>query len=158
MAEYDQIQLDKDGLYILLADIQTPGLFDWSLYLHQSPVNGEIFQAVNTQSTNGRWIFESRFTQHITSEVSLLVALKIAVIEDVLKPLLRRRIQRTPVVEGLTCRTWVMAVMRVLDDEGVICIKRSSNVEDIEVEAQDLARDMEIFKTVAVRESEHCIL
>ncbi|KFZ09809.1 hypothetical protein V501_05475 [Pseudogymnoascus sp. VKM F-4519 (FW-2642)] len=132
---------DLHGLYILLSEQNTPDTWHWGLYLHCGP-NGWVYHI--TRVADG-WFFDKHLSTNIIYSLSMVAALKIAVIEhpETIEAL-GDRLTQVPLMETtrfrpLTCRTWLLRAVNDLDNEGFISLKVGTTVENLETEAEGKA-------------------
>ncbi|RMD43095.1 hypothetical protein DV735_g2000, partial [Chaetothyriales sp. CBS 134920] len=154
----DPILFDTNGFYLLLTDIGAEMQFHWGLYLAKAPSHGITFHLINGPHTGNTWKYQSKTTHNVPSSVNLLVAIKIAVIDPALHTDLARKLAELPVTTSsrygpITCRVWVKEALHELDDEGYIAIKPEHTVDDIELEAVQLAAGNKMAATRSVVKS-----
>lgn len=128
----DEISFDTNGLYILFSDIGAMSQFHWGLYLALSPNHGIVFHVVNNITTGGRWQYQTKTSTGVPSSRTLLLAMKIAVMDPSLHSSLVARLAAVPVTQSITCRIWLKQALFDLDNEGYI--KLTKEVDDIEME------------------------
>ncbi|PSS12784.1 hypothetical protein M430DRAFT_29373 [Amorphotheca resinae ATCC 22711] len=131
------ISFDVNGLYILLSDIGAESQFHWGLYLATASKEGIIFHVVNGPQTGYNWEYQRKKSYNVPSSLTLLVGMKIAVMEPLLHEALAERLDAVPVAPSsrygaITCRVWVKEALHALDDEGYI--KLTTTVDMIEDE------------------------
>ncbi|KAM3522707.1 hypothetical protein NHJ13051_005498 [Beauveria bassiana] len=151
------LDLDINGLYILLSEQGLAYRWHWGLYLHKEKERGYALH-ITRPSDAVPWRYEDREVRNVIFSVSITLALKIAVVTPDMDDALRGRIARVPVDDAadanaadanaaavrerwgpLTCRTWLLRTLSELDDEGYISIKPAATVEEVEEEALSLA-------------------
>lgn len=128
----NNISFDTNGLYILVSDIGEVSQYHWGLYLALSSGHGIIFHTVNNRDTSYQWQYQTKASTSVPSSKSLLVALKIAVMDPALHSPLAARLAAVPVIPPVTCRLWLKRALFDLDNEGYI--KLTKEVDDIEIE------------------------
>lgn len=128
----NRISFDTDALYILLTDIGEVSQYHWAFYLAITPEHGIIYHTVNNRETGYRWQYQTKICTGVPSSTTLLVALRIAVMNPVLHGVLAERLAAVPVTPPVTCRLWLKRALFDLDDEGYIMLTRE--VGDIEME------------------------
>lgn len=133
------IELDQNGLYILVSDMGSDLQYHWGLYLAKTPEEGEIFHVVNNITTNHEWQYQTKHSRNVKESVTLLVALKIAVVVPVLHEPLAERLGAVSTSPPITCRLWLMRALHDLDSGGLIKLKLVTSVEQIVAEASVLA-------------------
>ncbi|KAF2014396.1 hypothetical protein BU24DRAFT_410145 [Aaosphaeria arxii CBS 175.79] len=122
----EPLPLDANGLYILLENIGYENSFHWGFYLATSSSDGYIIHMTYNEATTA-WIFEEKLTSDVGNSPSLLVAVKIAVVEQTLQHHLVSRLRSANRhLPALTCRTWLMNALKELDDEGYISLIKSA--------------------------------
>ncbi|OBT51282.1 hypothetical protein VE04_07259 [Pseudogymnoascus sp. 24MN13] len=132
---------DLHGLYILLSKQTTPDTWHWGLYLHCGP-NGWVFHITRVAD---KWFFDKHLSSNIIYSLSLVAALKIAILDTPgILEALGGRLAEVPLEETtrfrpLTCRTWLLRAVHDLDTEGFISLKLGTTVENLEAEAQGKA-------------------
>ncbi|KAK8147490.1 hypothetical protein G3M48_001532 [Beauveria asiatica] len=146
------LDLDINGLYILLSEQGLAYRWHWGLYLHKEKEWGYAMH-ITRPSDAVPWRYEDREVRNVIFSISVTIALKIAVILPDMDDALRGRIARVPVDDAadanaaaatkrwgqLTCRTWLLRTLSELDDEGYISIRPAATVEEVEQEALSLA-------------------
>ncbi|KAJ5787137.1 hypothetical protein N7457_002127 [Penicillium paradoxum] len=128
----NDISFDTNGLYIFLSDIGEVSQYHWGFYLALSPEHGTIFHTINSRETGDRWQFQTKTNTGIPYSKTLLVALKIAIMDPCLHGPLADRLAAVPVISPVTCRLWLKIALFDLDNEGYI--KLTKEVDDIEME------------------------
>lgn len=141
---HETLKFDAGGLYILVSDIGAERQFHWGLYLATTSSSGFIFHLINNESTNNTWGYQMKASTNVPSSISLLVAVKIAVLDSVLQDALPDRLAQVAIQDSslygkITCRIWVKQALHELDDEGYIKLTQSVNA--VEEEALDIAMD-----------------
>ncbi|RDW84101.1 uncharacterized protein DSM5745_04427 [Aspergillus mulundensis] len=132
-----EIDFDINGLYILLSDIGAEWQFHWGFYLATKPGEGRVYHLVNNIETNHKWEYRTRLSRGVPHSISLLVALKIAVMDPALHGALGDRLKAVSQTPPVTCRIWLKRALQDLDDEGYIKLK--GGVDDIELEGESAA-------------------
>ncbi|TGO53507.1 hypothetical protein BCON_0122g00240 [Botryotinia convoluta] len=139
------LQFDVNGLYILLSNPMERFTYHWGLYLCTRPGAGRIYHVSNAET--GIWRILP-----IKDNYTLMYAMKIAVIDDYTQQALEDRISQVPVEDNqfgtLTCRTWVLEALWILNEEGHI--KFTNEVRMIEEEALDRANENALREDVTV--------
>ncbi|KAL1873745.1 hypothetical protein Plec18167_006263 [Paecilomyces lecythidis] len=138
------INLDPNGLYILLSDIGAEFRFHWGLYLAKESAYGTIFHVINGPHTGNKWEYQTKSSNRIPYSLNLLLAIKIAVIDPVLHDALAERLAQVPVRDSgrygpVSCRVWLKEALEELDNEGYIALK--APVSQIEEDAINDAED-----------------
>ncbi|KAJ5961015.1 uncharacterized protein N7479_008165 [Penicillium vulpinum] len=136
------LSLEPNALYILLLDLGGSCLFEWKLYLSSTPTMGRTFHITNETGPIA-WQYKTEVVYNIASNMRVVLALKIGVVEPVLHAALGARLALVPLAlysarfrEGLCCRVWVQEALFALDDEGYLGLARS--VVDIEQEGRQI--------------------
>ncbi|OBZ69289.1 hypothetical protein A0H81_10889 [Grifola frondosa] len=102
--------LEAGALYIVLFARSTPNDYHWALYHHFSPTRGAKFHIRNICDA---WIEGHEDTSGIHKEFLLMGFNKIAQIPGGDNGTLRSLVASTPFdTPGVTCRTWVLDVIR----------------------------------------------
>ncbi|KAI2864958.1 hypothetical protein CBS147321_7116 [Aspergillus niger] len=133
------LQLEPNGLYLLLADRESSSTFHWGLYLAKSPTDGTIFNLINFPNPNV-YSYEVKSDQKVITSRRYLLALKVGDLHPALHGPLETRLSQIPIQystrfhEAMTCRVWVKEALFALDDEGYIKLVESIN--GIEAEAR----------------------
>eukprot|EP00136_Aspergillus_niger_P002052 XP_001391268.2 hypothetical protein ANI_1_1546064 [Aspergillus niger CBS 513.88] len=133
------LQLEPNGLYLLLADRESSSTFHWGLYLAKSPTDGTIFNIINFPNPNVH-SYEVKSDQKVITSRRYLLALKVGDLHPALHGPLETRLSQIPIQysmrfhEAMTCRVWVKEALFALDDEGYIKLVESIN--GIEAEAR----------------------
>ncbi|EJP67174.1 uncharacterized protein BBA_03748 [Beauveria bassiana ARSEF 2860] len=107
------LDLDINGLYILLSEQGLAYRWHWGLYLHKEKERG--------------------YALHITWPSDAVLAVPVDDAADANAAAARER------WGPLTCRTWLLRTLSELHDEGYISIKPAATVEEVEEEALSLA-------------------
>ncbi|KAL3479801.1 hypothetical protein BJX99DRAFT_61627 [Aspergillus californicus] len=134
---HNPISFEPNGLYILLSDLGSEWQFHWAFYLAMTAHSGRILHLINNIDTDHVWKYVSRFMVGVPKTSTLLVALKIAVMDPVLHEPLDSRLAAVSQAPPVTCRTWLRRALEILDDEGFI--KLTGCVEDLELEVESKA-------------------
>ncbi|KAJ6787641.1 hypothetical protein PWT90_06627 [Aphanocladium album] len=151
------IHFDADGLYVVLSDQGANQPMHWGLYLHTGKERGLIFHIRNRQD-DPTWFFEHKTSERMMQSQSVMVALKIAVLQpaamhDALEKFMGTTTETGISMEDpnrygqLTCRTWVMLALYELDQHGYISIMPGYTIEDVEAEATGIAMENARLKT-----------
>lgn len=128
---------DTNGLYIILTDMGIETLYHWGLYLAQSSRNGLIFHMINSPITGGKWEYQSKPNDGTPYSKTLLVAVKIAVIDVDLHQPLADTLAEVPVDPPINCRVWLHRALHEIHQRGFVQLNQP--ILDIENEASDLA-------------------
>lgn len=91
---------ETNGLYLLLSDRGDVYTFHWALFLATTRKAGEMFHLVNADSNADSattWRFEHEFSSTTASLGSVILALKVAVMDPVLHGPLRDRLAQIPI-------------------------------------------------------------
>lgn len=138
-----RFDFEVNGLYILLSDRGDKSwTFHWEFYLQKTTKGGTIFNLVNGANSS-IWNFETKATENVAYSKSLLVGMKIAVLDPSIHQAFFDRLSQVPIVdsvryrEKITCRVWLKEALYALNDEGYISL--TASVDDIEDEATGLA-------------------
>lgn len=131
------LEFETDGLYIIVTDIGYEALYHWGLYLAQGRDHGQIFHMINGPRSGGQWEYQMKPSEHDPYVASLLVALKIGVIEPVLQQALADALAEVPVDAPVTCRVWLQRALDELHQRGFVWLH--GGIAAIEQEAQDQA-------------------
>lgn len=128
----ETIGFHTDGLYIFLTDLGHETLFHWGLYLAQGPDHGVIFQMINGPTADDKWEYQCKVSDDVPYSKTLLVAVKIGVIEQVLHQPLANVLAEVPVDPPVTCRVWLHRALHTLDDMGFVkLIHPAQDIEDV---------------------------
>lgn len=154
------LPLEVNGLYILLTDQGVADKWHWVLYLHRAMSRGWTLHC--TRPT-GFWFFEQRTSETVIFSLSVVTAIKIAVMSPSMQEALRDRVAEVPLEDTqrfgtLTCRTWLLRAVDELDSEGYISLKHGSRVEDVEHEAKDAAAIAALTREATVQHSIYSIV
>ncbi|KAL2833846.1 hypothetical protein BDW59DRAFT_64592 [Aspergillus cavernicola] len=134
----DPISFDINGLYILLSDLGSERQFHWAFYLAKDLNSGPMYHVVNNADTQHQWQYISRMMTGTPKDKTLLVALKIAMMDPVLHDALGARLDAVSITPApVTCRIWLKRALEALDDEGYIQL--IATVDDVELEAEMMA-------------------
>lgn len=147
----EPLQFDIDGLYIILTDLGYETLYHWGLYLAQSPSHGLIFHMINGPRTGGEWEYQSKTSNNVPYSKSLLVAVKIAVIEPSLQHALVDALAEVSVESPTNCRVWIQRALHDLNQLGFVSFHE--RIQEIEEEASDLAFKNKTRKEQSVEKS-----
>lgn len=131
------IAFDPNSLYILLSDLGAERQFHWEFYLAITETDGQQYHLVNNADTGNTWKYLSRSTRGIPKALTLLVAMKIAVMDPALHGPLGARLEDVSTAPPVTCRVWLKRALRDLDDEGFIQL--TGQVADVELELETAA-------------------
>jgi hypothetical protein len=139
----DPIDLESNGLYIVISNLGYDRLFHWGLYLATSPNEGLIYHLVGQVSIEETWYYRVKYSTGVPFAQELLLAFKIGVLDPALHEPMAQRLLEVP--QGystrfggrITSRIWVKEALYLLDQEGYI--KLTADVNEIEAEAVDLA-------------------
>lgn len=139
----DPINLEPNGLYIVISNLGYDRLFHWGLYLATSRDEGLIYHLVGQVSIEETWYYRVKYCTGVPLDQELLLAFKIGVLDPVLHEPMAQRLLDVP--QGystrfggrVTSRVWVKEALYLLDQEGYI--KLTAEVDEIESEAVDLA-------------------
>lgn len=126
------ITFDPNSLYILLSDLGAERQFHWEFYHAITETDGQQYHLVNNADTGHTWKYLSRCTRGIPRTLTLLAAMKIAVIDPALHGPLGARLEDVSTAPPVTCRVWLKRALRDLDEEGFFQL--TGKVEDIELE------------------------
>jgi hypothetical protein len=147
------IAFESSGLYILVSDIGDELHFHWGLYLAKTASEGQIFHLIRGPHTDDAWTYQTKPTTKnaIPHSVTLLVAMRIGFIEEMLQERLEERLAQLydgemknelstgENVTQMSCRVWIKAALHMLDQEGFIAV--TGTMEELEMEAWSKAVD-----------------
>ncbi|KAK8203088.1 hypothetical protein HDK77DRAFT_486552 [Phyllosticta capitalensis] len=114
-----QQDLQPRGLYILLfargdnADAKDD--FHWALYLHQDKSNGG--RKFHITGSAGKWLAEHGVTKAVLKEFLIVGLIQIANVPEGLEDHIDKKcrsLDSTLNQEGITCRTWLFKVLKLL--------------------------------------------
>ena len=147
-------QLEEKGLYMLLVNLGPTIKCHWALCIAMDDTSGLLFQ----QALFGMdWKFIMENNNVILTD-DPLGALKLGSVESIDDEWLKRITQclRGTVIEGeFTCRTWALAALYELANEGFIgMIADWGTIREIEQEAQDLVLAVWTAEQKIVRRSQ----
>lgn len=144
--------MEPDGFYVVLSKIRSESRkWHWGLHLVFNNIDGRTFHIVDR---NEQWFYESNPTARIRFSESVVIALQIASIERDMHLAFFDRINAITPFEGNTCRTWVLEVLKQLDDEGWISL--ISPVGMVEEEAIEAAETNQYFNIRSAKKSILC--
>lgn len=144
------LNLETNGLYILLSQLDAANKWHWALYLHKGDTaQGGIFHITDVK---GPWRYEHLRSPSVIYDANIVVALKVAVVEPVIQPALIDALETIPMSvpqaqqrrfgREITCRVWIMVALDMLDQHGYLAIKLPHKAEDIEYEAKGKATEV----------------
>jgi hypothetical protein len=148
----EPLELDVDGLYIIVRDLGDTYRFHWGLYLATRTSTGDLSHAVNTVNKNS-WAYEVRRDINLI-DWRFLAAVKVGIIETELHDALRSRLREIPMgyssrfKEDMSCRVWVKEALFALDNEGFIQLVGSVNAIDMEAKAEAMRNKLEGRRTI----------
>ncbi|GAD96724.1 hypothetical protein ANI_1_1546064 [Paecilomyces variotii No. 5] len=148
----EPLELDIDGLYILVRDLGDTYRFHWGLYLATKASTGDLFHAVNTVNKDS-WAYEVRQDINLI-DWRFLAAVKVGVIETELHDALRSRLQEIPMTysprfkEEMSCRVWIKESLFALDNEGFIQLVGSVDAIDMEAKSEAMRNKLERRRTI----------
>lgn len=166
-------EFDVNGLYILLSLMPEEDAYHWGFYLAvnnplpNNPMNdGRVLgismhvtkTPTNDPATNNKWRYEQKERSGTTRSKTVIVALKIAVLDPVLHQPLGDHLSRIPLQhstifhEASSCRVWLKDALYSLDQHGFIKLKTS--VEEIEEEGFDAVCGYKTNRQVQILNSE----
>lgn len=154
------LNLDIDGLYIILTEQSVDNKWKWGLYLHRELNEGWFFHITRGAGPDpDDWVYENQTLDSVIYSEDIVAALKVAVIAPDMHEPLRDRLGTGPEPEvkleatqrfgDLNSRTWLLRALQELDDEGYISIKQRYTVEDLEEEAKQIAGSVALRAVVA---------
>ncbi|KAJ6784053.1 hypothetical protein PWT90_00340 [Aphanocladium album] len=142
-----QLQLDVNGLYIILSTQSANNVWHWVLYLHISDSLGWVFHITNLGTVS--WEYHCHESTDMVCSPAAISVVKVADMAPEMHEALRARIglDSRPVVKlednerfgRLSCRTWLLQVLYELDNEGYISVRPGYSIRDVEQEAFALA-------------------
>lgn len=137
------LELEENGLYIVLCEEPNEYRWHWVLYLHLRRTDGCFFH-ITRPSRADPWVYEDRTISNVVFSSPISVALKVAVVPPDMQDALRARIGAVAMEDTrrfgpLMCRVWVLQALAELEDEGYISIKAGSTIEQIGEEAKGRA-------------------
>ncbi|KAK1144126.1 hypothetical protein N8T08_005788 [Aspergillus melleus] len=147
------ITFDTNGLYILVSNIGAVRQFHWGLYLATTPNDGRVSHMVNNIETGYKWRYRTRISNNVPISKSLIVAVKIAVMDPALHGALAGRLKVVSEDPPISCLIWLRRALKDLDDEGFI--KLFAKVEDIVMDAEIMAEKNLLRQQRTVEKSSH---
>lgn len=139
----DPVNLEANGLYIVISNLGYDRLFHWGLYLATSPNEGLIYHLVGQVTIEETWYYRVKYSTGVPLGHELLLAYKIGVLDPALHEPMAQRLLEVPQGYSIrfggrvTSRVWVKEALYLLDQEGYI--KLTAEIDEIEAEAIDLA-------------------
>ncbi|KAI5787316.1 hypothetical protein EDC01DRAFT_661397 [Geopyxis carbonaria] len=129
MSSDTALNFEPNSLYILLADRGADITFHWSFYLTVSSESGFFFHVLNSALNPNEWAYQTHAMTSTNVPSTVLLAVKVAVVEPVLHDALSERLGTVPLTRSprygdVTCRVWLKEALFVLDDEGYIKLTR----------------------------------
>ncbi|KAL2885368.1 FAD binding domain family protein [Ceratocystis lukuohia] len=138
---------DPQTLYLLVSTTShKPSCpHHWSLLISRSTSEGDLLEP--TEADNKRWAFSSTQKsaaqmQTMATDGTLLLATKLADVEEMLHPSLCSRVGRVPITktnshgDSFSSRLWCKQVLGELENEGYIDLKLKPSEIDFEVVQQ----------------------
>lgn len=130
-----------DGALYLMLFIRSDTIdsgFHWATYHHLDQVRGGVKRHIKGSNENG-WFYEAAQTRSVLKEFLLLGLMRIghatddgSAIENAMKSVPHSSGQAPEGYDVLTCRTWLLAVLRVLQEDGVVQL---ASIAELEKEA-----------------------
>ncbi|KAL4904119.1 hypothetical protein BDW74DRAFT_179213 [Aspergillus multicolor] len=135
----DPATFEQNGLYILVSNINKVRQYHWSLYLATARDKGRIFHMVNSIETNYQWRYRSYMSANVPKSKTLIVAVRITVMDPVLHGPLGDRLEAVSTEPPISRLVWLRRALKDLDDEGFI--KLLAKMDEIELDAEMMAED-----------------
>ncbi|KAJ3498812.1 hypothetical protein NLG97_g820 [Lecanicillium saksenae] len=142
-----QLQLDINGLYIILSTQSANNVWHWVLYLHISESLGWVFHITDLGLVS--WEYHCYECSDMVYSATAISVVKVADMAPEMHEALHARIgfDSRPAVRledtehfgRLNCRTWLLQVLYELDNEGYISVRPGYSIRDVEQEALALA-------------------
>lgn len=143
------LSLTPYGLFIVLWTLDNPpkkDIFHWGLYFHTSPQKGRKYHIVNNVPNNEYiWIPDHGETSGVFKFKNLCVLIQIADLSlekvNVVDKVIRSMDTELYQYPGITCRLWVMSIVDILSQLGLI---KCPNLDDLEAECKTIGNNHHI--------------